>query len=93
MNPRTLEEWQQYIRSLDAEELFNVAYAAGTMKFAEKLRGEGYAAKEITTILTRIAFRLLELEVAPPREGACVVDYRWLASGKPIASESDLAAD
>lgn len=92
MNPQTLDEWREYVRSLDADEIYNVAEAAGTMKFSMTLVDEGYEAGEVTAILRMIALRLQELEVAPPRLGKCVIDFRWLASGKTIEGEDELSS-
>jgi hypothetical protein len=92
VNPQTLEEWQQYVLTLDADEAYNVAMAAGTAKFSSMLIEEGYVAKDVTAILTMIALRLQELDVAPPRVGKCVVDFRWLASGKVIEGEDELSS-
>jgi hypothetical protein len=92
VNPQTLEEWQQYVLTLDADEAYNVAMAAGTIKFSTTLIEEGYAATDVTAILTMIALRLQELDVAPPRTGKCVIDFRWLASGKVIDGVGDLSS-
>lgn len=92
MNPQTLDEWQQYVLTLDETEAYNVAEAAGTVKFSTTLIDEGYSAKDVTAILTMIALRLQELDIAPPRVGKCVVDFRWLASGKVIEGEDELAS-
>lgn len=92
MNPQTLEEWQQYVLTLDADEAYNVAMAAGTIKFSQTLVEEGYPATDVTAILTMIALRLQELGVAPPRTGKCVIDFRWLASGKVIDGVDELSS-
>lgn len=92
MNPQTLEEWQQYVLALDADEAYNVAMSAGTVKFSTTLVEEGYSASDVTAILTMIALRLKELDVAPPRTGKCVIDFRWLASGKVIDGADELSS-
>ena len=83
-NPVTMEEWQSYVDGLsNDEELYEIAMAAGTIKFGEKLRGEGYPATDITAIRTMIARKLLEQEIAPPtRVGGCMIDYRALLPGQ-----------
>lgn len=83
-NPVTMEEWASYVEGLsDDKELYEVAMAAGSIKFGQKLLGEGYPATDITTIRTMIAAKLLEQELAPPtRVGGCMIDYRALLPGQ-----------
>lgn len=83
-NPVTMEEWASYVDGLsDDAELYEVALAAGTVKFGQKLLDEGYPATDITLIRTMLARKLLEEEVAPPtRVGGCMIDYRSLLPGQ-----------
>ena len=83
-NPVTLEEWKAYVDGLSSdEELYEVAMAAGTLKFGQTLLDEGYPAEDITTIRTMFAQKLLDSEVAPPtRAGGCLTDYRALLPGQ-----------
>ena len=69
-NPVTTEERASYVDGLtNDEELYEIAMAAGTIKFGQKLLDEGYPATDITAIRT----------IAPPtRVGGCMIDYRAL---------------
>lgn len=77
-NPVTMEEWQEYVNGiLTDEELFDVAKAAGSLKFGQKLLEEGYLADDVSAIHKMLAFRLAGERVAPPgRVGSCQIDYR-----------------
>ena len=79
-NPVTLDEWQAYVDGITTdEELYEVAMAAGTLAFGQKLLAEGFLAEDVTVIRTMLAQRLLLEEIAPPtRVGGCVIDYRAL---------------
>jgi hypothetical protein len=83
-DPVTMEEWESYVDGLtNDEELYEIAMAAGTIKFGQKLIDEGYPATDITAIRTMLAKKLLESEVAPPtRVGGCMIDYRALLPGQ-----------
>lgn len=83
-NPVTMEEWASYVDGLtNDEELYEIAMAAGTIKFGQKLLDEGYPATDITAIRTMLAKKLLDQEVAPPtRVGGCMIDYRALLPGQ-----------
>lgn len=82
MNPKTPEEWQAYIDSLDDEDLYYVARAAGTLKFMGLMMEEGHSADFITDIHRMFALRFAELGIEPPsRTNGCVVDYRALLQG------------
>lgn len=83
-NPVTMEEWESYVDGLsNDEELYEIAMAAGTIKFGQKLLDEGYPATDITAIRTMLAKKLLEKEIAPPtRVGGCMIDYRALLPGQ-----------
>jgi len=83
-NPVTMGEWAAYVEGLsNDEELYEIAMAAGTVKFGRKLLDEGYPASDITAIRTMIAQKLLEQEIAPPtRVGGCQIDYRALLPGQ-----------
>ena len=62
-NPVTMEEWESYVDGLtNDEELYEIAMAAGTIKFGQKLMDEGYPATDITAIRTMLAKKLLESE-------------------------------
>lgn len=80
-NPVTIEEWQEYVNALPSdEEIYNVAKAAGSIKFGQKLLSEGYNADDITAIRTMLAKRMVAETIAPPgRVPPCVIDYRELA--------------
>lgn len=80
MRPQTLEEWQTYIDTLDAHDLYQAAFAAGGVRFMQTLIREGYIAADITEIHKMFAVRFLEMGLEPPGVGTgCVVDFRRLA--------------
>jgi len=82
MKPQTPEEWQSYVDSLDEDDLFRQAIAAGSVKFMTKLLDEGSPSSFVTEIQKIFALRFVEVGLEPPaRSSGCVVDYRRLAGG------------
>jgi len=69
-NPRTPEEWGQYISTLSGHFLWSKASAANTLQFASRLiDDEDYTAAEVTGIMRRFAKRFADLGEQPPAEG------------------------
>lgn len=86
VGPVTMAEWRAYLDGLSDEDLYEVAIAAGTLAFGQKLLGEGYSADDVSAIRVRIAERMAEETIAPPtRVSGCVVDYRALVPAGTFA--------
>ena len=74
----TIQEWIDYIQSLDGEELLSKAIAANSIRFVQQLQDKGMDAEEIDRIFVEFANQFSRTGQAPPRSG--FVDYAGLAS-------------
>jgi hypothetical protein len=68
-HPKTLPEWRSYVGALDGEQLRAQAMAANSTGFVKQLQDEGYAAADITAILTTFAKRLSDAGQVLPTDG------------------------
>lgn len=69
-NPKTPEEWGQYISTLRGHSLWSKALAANSMQFVTRLvDDEEYTAAEVTGIMRRFAKRFADLGEQPPLDG------------------------
>ena len=57
--PKTMAEWNTYIKNLIGTDLFNQAVTAATPIFADKMEEEGYEASQITQIRLAYANQLI----------------------------------
>jgi len=87
-NPETIEEWRQYISTLNELELFSKARAANTQKFNKTLLSEGYDNSEVHAILQAFAKRFVDLKLQPPSDGG-VIDF-VKAMGSPDVAKLKL---
>ena len=66
-DPRTVQEWQEYISTLYDEDLFSKAKAANQILFVRRLQEEdGLEAPQIQQVFEAFARRFLDLERHPP---------------------------
>jgi|LauGreDrversion4_2_1035121.scaffolds.fasta_scaffold85426_2 hypothetical protein len=81
MQPQTIEEWVLYITQIPEDELINQARAAGSLKFIEILKDEGYSMQDIGKIHTAFALRFKKTGRRIPLElEDCSVNYASLAN-------------
>ncbi|NDB58342.1 hypothetical protein EB001_07840 [bacterium] len=81
MQPQNIQEWVLYITQIPEDELINQARWAGSMKFIDMLKEEGYSMTEITQIHTAFALRFKKTGRRIPLElDDCAVNYFDLAN-------------
>lgn len=79
-DPKTLQEWKQYIRSLAGPTLLSKALAANQVTFVRLLEADGLTPTEIATVFQTFAVRLVEDgQAVPSRVEGSYVDYGALA--------------
>lgn len=79
MNPQTIEEWFEYIASLEPNDLYEKAQVANTLEFVRVLREEGMEPRNITRILKHFGARLVVLGMElPGRTSGSYLDYASL---------------
>ena len=75
--PENMDEWYEYIQSLEPSKLHDKAYAVNGMKFVEMLQEEEYTPQEIEDILFWFAYRLDEEEITfVPNQGGFYCSYQ-----------------
>ncbi len=82
MIPNTLQEWEEYVSLIPAENFRDKAIAANTFVFVKTLQEEGFTGKDIVQILSLFAKRFVEDDEAPP-EG---IPGEYLSYGDLIES-------
>jgi len=81
MQPQTIEEWVLYITQIPEAELITQARAAGSQKFIEDLKEEGYSMEDITKIHKAFALSFKKAGRRIPLElEDCSVNYFALAN-------------
>lgn len=75
MNPQTVEEWAEYIRTLTGLELRSKGIAANSIEFVQMLQEELYQPQEITEVLTLFALQFNADEQAPPEMPGQYLSY------------------
>ena len=65
-DPVTVEEWGQYITTLNGAKLFSVALAANSLAFVRDLQEEGFPNEDITDVLIMFAMRFRQVDLDPP---------------------------
>lgn len=69
-NPKSLEEWAQYISTLEGNSLWSKLSAANSVTFVTRLIDiEEYPAMDVTTIFRYFAKRCLDADLKPPLDG------------------------
>lgn len=78
--PENMNEWYEYVQSIDSDELTNKAYAANSLSFVEALQEDGYTAQEIEDILFYFAQRLHEEDTCfvPKKGSGMYLSYQTL---------------
>jgi hypothetical protein len=66
MNPNTVEEWAEYIKTLDGPQLWSKSIAANSIEFVRILQEELFSPEEITEIFLLFALQFVEVDMAPP---------------------------
>jgi len=74
--PRTEDEWREYIAKLAGPALRSKAISANTMQFFDQLMGEGYDIAEVRQILVFFGLQMKSVDLHFPEGGA--YDYRTL---------------
>jgi hypothetical protein len=69
MYPKTIDEWEMYVGSLTADELWNKAMAMNSIVFIRKLEEEGSSAEEINKIFGVFLKRFVAIGLEPPTGG------------------------
>jgi hypothetical protein len=84
MTPGTLEEWGEYIASLEDARLEIESEAANSLDFGDVMEEEGYSPTEILEILKLFALEMHRRGFALPDRGAgMVTSYYTLVHGFP----------
>jgi hypothetical protein len=72
----TIEQWVQYINTLEGEELLSKAAAVNSMRFVSTLQDRGLNAEEIAQFYSEFAMRFAATGQSPPNVG--LYDYARL---------------
>jgi hypothetical protein len=75
MNPQTVEEWAEYIKTLKGLELRSKAIAANSIEFVQMLQEELYKPSEISEVLTLFALQFNADDQAPPEMPGQYLSY------------------
>jgi hypothetical protein len=79
VQPQTLEEWFQYVRSIPDGEVLAKARAANTVMFVRTLVDEGMDPEDVEDILRMFAGRLRKAGIAiPSRYDGAYIDLNSL---------------
>jgi len=65
-DPRTPEEWEQYLDQFTAEQVLSKAKAANTNRFVGSMIKEGYSLQEVEGIFTMMAVKIKAGGFRPP---------------------------
>ena len=81
-NLTTIEEWFDYINSIDMMDLISHAKVIGSISMQEELESQGYDDDDIMAIYQAVSKRFLDLNIRIPSamEQSCV-DFRKIAKG------------
>tara|TARA_B100001094_G_C17877665_1_gene645300 strand:- start:194 stop:496 length:303 start_codon:yes stop_codon:yes gene_type:complete len=93
-NPKTINEWKEYISDLTGGDLLNQAVTAATVLFAEKLEEEKYSASDITKIRLAYAEQLvLDGQGLPSFTGEAGINYQSLMNNPIYDIDDDESED
>lgn len=73
-HPQNVQEWLDWVKTLEGDDFLNKADAANSGPFVDMLREEGYDTQEIGIILYAFASRHRDIGIDPPRKRTG--DYR-----------------
>lgn len=73
-HPQNVQEWLDWVNTLEGDDFLNKADAANSGPFVEMLREEEYNSQEIGMILYAFAKRHYDIGIDPPRKRTG--DYR-----------------
>lgn len=82
-HPRTLEDWDIYIKTLSGEDLFSKTLAANTQTFADMLREEGLTMADFQKIVLMFVRQSVAFDVRLPLGGA--LNLKAMAQTDPVA--------
>jgi DNA-binding transcriptional MerR regulator len=77
MIPKSVEEWESYVMSLNEEDTFEYAKAINTLPFVRGLREEGLSMAEIKSIFECFACQLKKHELSLPTIGVYNYQNLW----------------
>jgi len=69
MNPKTLQEWEIYVRQLAGQALWSKAIAANTQRFVDSLLGDGLTMAEARHVILFFVRQLAHTGMKVPDEG------------------------
>lgn len=71
MDPKSLSEWQDYIRTLSGADLLSKAMAANQVGFVRMLEQDGLSPVDVTGVFKAFADQLLADHQEPPGRVSC----------------------